>query len=320
MASDKPTAIQFTLALHLRIYLLRHLQNFFYSLGQLWRAPFATLMTILVIGIALALPAGLYVVLDNAQRLSGGWKGGAQISLFLQQGMTPQAADGLKNRLTQRKDITHVEFISASAALEEFQQRSGFGDALKALGENPLPAVMVVIPDLQHSDTDSLQQLLRQCQEMPEVELAQLDMQWVQRLFAIMHIIQQGVLVLALLLAMAVVLTIGNTIRLAIQSRRQEIVVMKLIGATNAFIRRPFLYTGFWYGLSGGLMAWLLVKLSLLTLSDAVKQLANLYSQPFALESLPFFTTLALLFASIFLGLTGSWLAVGKHLRDIEPS
>lgn len=318
--AKNPNQLSMGAGLRAQIYLLRHAQTFFYSLGQLWRTPFSTLMTTLVIGIALALPTGLHVVLDNARELSGGWQGSAQLSLFLKQGISDERANRLKDKIQSMTSIASARYLSPETALAEFKNLSGFGEALEALNDNPLPGVVVVIPTLQQDNGDSLQQLAQQFNNYPEVELAQLDMQWIRRLFAIMEIVQRGVSILAILLAMAVVLTTGNTIRLAIQSRRQEIVVMKLVGATNAFIRRPFLYTGFWYGLLGGIVAWLLVNFSLLTLSGAVEQLASLYAHPFVLKNLPFSTTSQLFLFSVLLGLAGSWLAVGRHLKEIEPS
>jgi cell division transport system permease protein len=304
----------------LRIYLLRHLQVFFYSLGVLSRSPFATLMTAAVIGIALALPTGLHVVLKNAQQLSGGWDGAAQISLFLKRAVEDAEADRLAKQIQKLPEVAEVNYISRREALQEFQRLSGFGDALQALKDNPLPSVLVIRPTATASTPAGTEALLQRLNDYPAVDLAQLDMQWVKRLYVIMELVRRGVVVLAILLALAVLLVVGNTIRLAIQNRRAEIVVMKLIGGTDGFIRRPFLYTGFWYGLFGGLIAWLLVSLSLSILGEPVERLAGLYQSRFALSGLDFAATGMLLTASILLGLAGSWLAVGRHLRDIEPT
>ncbi|MDZ7661768.1 permease-like cell division protein FtsX [Thiohalophilus sp.] len=301
------------------IHLLRHLQVFFYTLGQLSRQPTSLLMTAAVIGIALALPTGLHVVLKSAQQLSGGWDEASQISLFLQRGTSEGEARRLVNQLEQRPKIRQVSYISSEQALAEFQRLSGFGDALNALEENPLPAVVVVQPHLQQSDPASTEALLAELREDPRIDLARLDVQWVKRLYAIMDILRQGVYVLASLLALAVLLVVGNTIRLAIQNRRDEIVIIKLIGGTDAFIRRPFLYTGFWYGLFGGIIAWLLVTISLWVLNGPVEKLAGLYQNSFALSGLNTQTTVTLLVSGVLLGLAGSWIAVGRHLRDIEP-
>lgn len=307
----------------LAVYLLRHLQVFFYSLGQLWRTPLSTLMTAAVIGIALSLPAGLQVLLSNAQHLSQGWNGAAQISLFLKSGVNAGQARALARQLRRRTGITHVQYISKAEALAEFKRLSGFGAALTALDSNPLPAVLVIHPTLSSpsgtTGIHSTRNLLARLRRLPQVDIAQLDMQWVKRLYAILDIVHRGVLLLAALLALAVILIVGNTIRLAIQSRREEIVVIKLIGGTDAFIRRPFLYTGFWYGLFGGIIAYVLIALALFALDEPVRQLAGLYGSGFQLHALGAGTSMTLLSGSILLGLLGSWIAVGRHLRAIEP-
>ena len=301
-------------------YFLRHLQVFFYSLGQLSRAPVSTLMTCMVIGIALALPAGLHTLLKNAQQLSGGWESTAQISVFLNNNIRAPQAKNLKSDIQKWPDVISVHYISREQALKEFQSLSGFGDALKALNTNPLPSVLIVKPILSTGKNEqTTQNLLNKLRNLKQTDKAQLDMQWVRRLYAIMNIVERGVLILGLLLALAVLLVVGNTIRLAIQNRHKEIVVMKLIGGTDAFIRRPFLYTGFWYGLFGGIIAWLLVSFTLLSISHPIEKLTTLYQNQFELNNMSFLTVLVLLGSSILLGLAGSWFAVGRHLREIEP-
>lgn len=304
----------------LRSYLLRHIQVFFYSLGQLSRTPVSTLMTCMVIGIALALPTGLHTLLKNAQQLSGGWESTAQISVFLNKNILASQAQKLKSDIQNWPDVVSVHYISREQALKEFQELSGFGDALKALNTNPLPSVFIVKPKLSStSDEQATQRLLNKLRNLKQTDKAQLDMQWVRRLYAIMNIVERGVLILGFLLALAVLLVVGNTIRLAIQNRYKEIVVMKLIGGTDAFIRRPFLYTGFWYGLFGGIIAWLLVSFALLSIGQPLEKLTVLYQNQFELANISFLTVLILLGISIFLGLAGSWFAVGRHLREIEP-
>ena len=303
----------------LRSYFLRHIQVFFYSLGQLSRTPVSTLMTCMVIGIALALPTGLHTLLKNAQQLSGGWESTAQISVFLKKNIQASHAQRLKKDIQRWSDVVSVRYISRKQALKEFQALSGFGDALKALNSNPLPSVLIVKPKLSRTNERATQKLLSQLRKLKQTDKAQLDMQWVRRLYAIMNIVERGVLILGFLLALAVLLVVGNTIRLAIQNRRKEIVVMKLIGGTDAFIRRPFLYTGFWYGLFGGIIAWLLVSFTLVAISTPIEKLTALYQNQFELNNMSFLTTLSLLAVSILLGLVGSWFAVGRHLREIEP-
>ncbi|MCF6281704.1 MAG: permease-like cell division protein FtsX [Candidatus Polarisedimenticolaceae bacterium] len=304
----------------LKIWVLRHIQVSLASLGRLVRLPLSTLMTSAVIGIALALPTGMHVALDHLQAISGGWDGAATISLFLKQDVEAKAAERLTEKLQAKSNIAEVEFISREAALEEFRQLSGFGEALDALNSNPLPALLVIKPTTEQSDPLSTQQLIDELEQLSEADLVQLDMQWVRRFHALTEIAQRGVFVLASLLGLAVLLIIGNTIRLEIQNRHAEIEISKLIGATDAFIRRPFLYAGFWYGLFGGVIACLMVNLSILTLDDPVGQLASLYHSSFSLSIVDLQTVTVLLTGSSLLGLLGSWISVGRHLSTIEPS
>ncbi len=301
-------------------YWINHLQTLLASLGRLWRTPFASLMTAAVIGIALALPAGMHLLLDNAQRLSANWDGSARISVFLKDSVGDSQARTLADKLRSRQEVADTEFISRNAALEEFRTLSGFGDALKALDKNPLPAVLVIRPSMAASDPARIEQLVSELQTLPEVDFAQLDMQWVRRLHAIMEIAQRGVFVLGGLLALAVLLIVGNTIRLDIFNRRQEIEVIKMVGGTDAFIRRPFLYGGMWYGLLGGVIAWLMVGVSWWLLQNPVRGLASLYHSGFGLEMLGVGSSLLLFALAGLLGWLGSWLAVGRHLRAIEPA
>ncbi len=300
-------------------YLLRHAQVFFYSLGQLTRTPVATFLTVAVIGITLALPAGLYVAIENVQRLASGWEDNGQISLFLKQDVPAAAIEKLADKIRRLPAVSWVDYVSREAALTEFKRLSGFGEALNALDRNPLPAVLVVHPAATHAHPDKLQALLKELRRFNEVDIAQIDLDWVRRLHAMLELARQGVLILAAGLAIAVLLIIGNTIRLAVLNRRDEIEITKLIGGTNAFIRRPFLYTGTLQGLLGALLAWLLVGLGLLLLADPIDHLAGLYGSRFEAENLGIQATLALIGSGGLLGWLGSRLAVGRHLRAIEP-
>lgn len=302
----------------MKAYLTRHAQVFFYSLGQLLRTPLASLMTVGVIGITLALPAGLYLLLENAERVTGQWEGGAQISLFLKPGVPGPQARQLAERLQARPEVNQVRYISPAEALEEFKRLSGFGEALDALDRNPLPPVLVVWPAV--TEPARLEALLAEFRGFGEVDIAQLDLAWVKRLHAILGLLRRGVLLLAGLLAVAVLLIVGNTIRLAILNRKEEIEVIKLVGGTDAFVRRPFLYSGWLQGTAGGLAAWLLVSAGLALLAGPVRELALLYASPYALRYPSAVEVLALLGAGGSLGWLASLIAVGRHLRTIEPS
>lgn len=304
----------------LQDYFICHFRALLSSLGRLLHNPGSSLMTSAVIGIALAFPCGLYVTLSNVQNVTGGWDGVAQISLFTKLSISDAQAESLADRLSLMQEIGSIQTLTRKEALDEFQQFSGFGEALDVLDENPLPPVLLIKPVLDHSTPQLIELLLNKLRSLPETDIAQLDLQWVQRLYSIMKIGQRGILIIAALLALAVLLIVGNTIRLDIQNRKDEIIIVKLIGGTNAFIRRPFLYSGIWYGATGGAIAWLLIEISLGMLAGPAHSLAGLYGSDYSLESLNMATSGILFISSAFLGLVGSWLAVGRHLGDIEPA
>ncbi len=304
---------------HVNIWAMRHLQALLYSLGRLSRAPLSTLMTVTVLSIALAFPTGLKLLLDNAQRLSGSLDNSANISIFLQRNLEDSKLGGIAEQLKLKESVATVQLITPEQALEEFRRNSGFAEALDTLDNNPLPAVMIITPTAAHATPTGAKQLLQELRLMPEVDIAQLDLQWVRRFQALTEIAARGILLLSTLLALAVLLIIGNTIRLEIQNQKDEIEITKLIGGTNAFIRRPFLYSGFWYGLFGGVLAWLLVSLNLWLLTEPVKKLAGLYHSNFHLTPIDLPTLMILILSSALLGLLGSWIAVARHLHAIEP-
>ena len=289
------------------------------SLRRLLYNPLASVLTWLVIGIALALPVSLFVALDNVRSVSGQWDSPAQISLFLRAEMSLQAARQLELRLAAWPGVAETRLVSRQDALLEFQQLSGFGDVLQNLDDNPLPNLILVTPADEFLHSEKAAGLQAQLQEEAGVERALLDMAWVQRLNALMHLSQRLVLVLAAILALGVLLVIGNTIRLAIENRRDEIVVVKLVGGSDAFVRRPFLYTGLWYGLGGAMLAWLTVSLALWGLRSPLSALSLLYQSGFQLQGLGPMGGLQLLLLGALLGLSGAWLAVSRHLSKIQP-
>ncbi|ANB01419.1 permease-like cell division protein FtsX [Ectothiorhodospira sp. BSL-9] len=309
-----------TMHARFQAYGINHLRALVFSLGKLYRAPFSSLLTLMVIAIALTLPSILYLILANLQQVTPQWDRSAQISVFLESSVADEDVPALATRLAQRSDVAATEGITRDQALEEFRAHSGFGDAVDALGENPLPAVILITPALDTQSPANLEALVASLNELAEVDSASLDMQWVQRLYAIMETLERTTLILALLLGLGVILVVGNTIRLDIQSRREEIEVAKLVGATDAFIRRPFLYGGLWLGLGGALTALLIVAITRLLLTPPVQDLAALYGGQFGIRGLTAPDTLTLLATGAILGLAGSWVTVGRHLRDIEPS
>jgi len=302
-----------------RTWLTRHAQACLGSLGALVRTPLASFMTIAVIGITLAMPVAMIVAVDHVIELSSGFEGPGRISLFLKRDVNDAEAKKIAERLRRRQEVAKVEVISREQAYEEFKQQSGFGEALAALERNPLPNVLVVHPASDAERAAALEQLARELGRLDEVELAQLDLEWVKRLHAWLGVIERGVQIVGGLLAIAVLLIVGNTIRLAVLSRRDEIEVSKLVGATDAFIRRPFLYSGLAQGVLGAMLAWLLVQVSLWLLAAPVAELAGLYGSSFALGGLDAPISGALLTAGAVLGWLGARIAVGRHLRAIEP-
>jgi len=319
MAKREPKAPKFRRNRNPLTWLLRHAQNSVAALGRLTRNPLSTLMTAAVIGIAIALPSGLHLLIDNVRSLSGTWEGASSISLFLEQTLTDQQAEQIRHTINLRNDVAEATLITKEGAMAEFRRLSGFGEALDLLDRNPLPAVVLVVPSAAHSSAEATGRLARQLEGYREIEMAQVDLQWVRRLDAIARTLERGVGVLAALLAAAVLLIIGNTIRLEIQNRQSEIEIVKLVGGTNAFIRRPFLYEGFWYGLIGAVIAITLVLTALSLMQGPVERLAGLYESHFDLTLLTSGTFMAILLGSPILGLAGAWLAVGRHLKRIVP-
>ena len=287
------------------------------SLARLLSRPLASLMTWLVIGVALALPVGLSVALENARAVTGNWDSPARISLFLRPDIPAVAAAALQERLQEDPAIARTRLVSRGDALAEFREMSGLGDVLRHLEDNPLPNLILVVPAAP--DHDAAAALKLQLQGEDAVETAVLDMAWVQRLNALVHLSRRIVLVLGSLLALGVLLVVGNTIRLAIENRREEIVIAKLVGGSNAFVRRPFLYTGLWYGIGGAAAAWVMINLALLALRGPLSALAMLYQSNFPLQGIGAADGLQLTGIGALLGLLGAWFAVARHLGEVEP-
>lgn len=301
------------------IFMTLNLQAFIASLGKLWRTPISSILITFVIGISLALPSGLYVFVDSAQKMTGSWEQLSQISLFLKHDISHQQAQDFAIKLKQQFHFNDLHTISKENALEEFKILSGFGDALNILDTNPLPEVIIINLEITHNQ-EQLKQIRVLLQKHPEVDIAQIDMQWMKKLYAIFNVIKQSTIIISLLLALAVLLIIGNTIRLDIQNKTDEIKVTKLVGATNAFIRRPFLYNGLWYGILGGVIACLCLSATLWFLDQPVQHLAILYNSQFQLEVFNFRTYVTIIAIGSLLGVLGSMLSVNRHISEIEPT
>ena len=305
---------------NVQAYFARHAQTLIGSLGRMVNQPFATLMTMGVVAVALALPLFLNLFLTNARSATGNWNEAFDVSVYMDKKAVAARTATLAKQLRQRSDVAAVRVITADQALAEFRHDSGFGKALDALIDNPLPDTLIVTPTLAASTPQGTDALKSAIAAMPDVQAVQVDTEWVKRLHGMLDILRRVVLLTAGLLGAGVVLIVGNTIRLDILNRRAEIEVMKLVGASDGFARRPFLYSGIWYGLGGGLMALILVGLAAVILAKPVESLAKLYGSQFRLQGLGFTTGVLVLALATCLAWLGSWLAATRHIRAIEPT
>jgi len=297
----------------------RHLQALLGSLGRLARSPLSTILTLLVIALALALPTSLRLFVSNAQLATGNFANAVDVSVYLKTDVPLAKAQQLAQAAGQRADVAAVTVIPADKGLEDFRTYSGFGEALQALKENPLPHVLHVRPRAEDVSAAALESLRRYFSAWPEVELVQVDSEWVMRFNAILEVLRQLLLIAAALLGLGVLAVIGNTIRLEIQGRRAEIEVTKLVGGSNSYVRRPFLYTGVLYGVGGALLAWGIVAIAVAVLGDSVATLARLYGSRYVLRGPSRDDIGILLGAGAVLGWLGAWISAARHLRSIEP-
>jgi cell division transport system permease protein len=308
-----------TLGGALATWLERHAQSLVASLGRLARQPFATALTVIVIAIALALPAALWLVVANARSLTADLGETVQLSVYLRLPVTTEQAKKTAAAIQARVEVDRAVLVSPDEGLAEFRALSGLGEALSALAENPLPWVVKVRPAAPHDTASAVESLAAALRRMEQVELVEADTAWVRRLHAILDTLKSLVLLIATALAAGVLAIIGNTIRLEIDGRRAEIEVVKLVGGSNAFVRRPFLYSGFWHGLAGGLLAVGLVLIALAVLEAPIGRLAAAYGGSFTLVGLAPRETFTVIGGGAALGFVGAWLAAGYHLRRIEP-
>jgi cell division transport system permease protein len=301
-------------------WLARHAQTLIGSLGRIVQHPLATLMTMAVIAVALALPLFLNVLLQNTFTATANWNQAFDLSVYLDKKAGSERTQALAKQLRARADVAAVRVITAEQALKDFRDTSGFGKALDALSDNPLPNTLIVTPTLAASTAEGTLALKKSIGALADVETVQLDTEWVQRLNAMLEVLRRIVWLVGGLLGLGVVLVVGNTIRLDILNRRAEIEVMKLVGATDGFARRPFLYSGVWYGLGGGLGAVLMVAAAVAVLADPVDYLAGLYGSSLHLKGLGVPEAAGVLGLAVVLSWLGSWIAATRHIRAIEPS
>lgn len=288
------------------------------SLRRVRADPLQSLATMLVIAIALALPVTLYLAVDSFQRLAGSLDTGDRMTLYLALDTSGGDIEGVRHRLVGHPAVAAVTYVSPEQGLEEFKRRSGFGTVLDLLEENPLPPVMMV--DLRGSPApDTLEALAAEMAGWDAVVDVELDAQWLARARAIAQLGRQLALALGAALAVGVLLIVGNTIRLAVENRREEILVLKLVGGTDAFVRRPFLYAGLWYGLGGGVLAWLMVAGGRWWLQYPLERLAALYQAQWTVAPVDGLLLLALVGGGGGLGALGARFAAGRQMRNIDP-
>jgi cell division transport system permease protein len=299
-------------------WLSQHIRVLRSTLIRLFATPVASLLNILVIGIALSLPAGVYVFLENVQTLADQVVGTPQISVFLSMSASKDDIARIGKQIKQQDAVDHIEYVSREQALEQLKHSTGLADVIGGLTQNPLPNAYIIYP--RKSDAQTLEALRDEMQKWPKLDKVQLDSAWANKLEALLKFGRLAVLVLAALLSFALVAITFNTIRLQILTQREEIAVSKLIGATNAFIRRPFLYFGLLQGLLGGATAYFIIFVSFTLLNNGLAGLVQLYASSFTLHALSAGDSLTLLLFSGYLGWLGAWLSVAQHLKQTGPT
>lgn len=301
-------------------WISHHWHAFVLTLKRLVGTPasaLASLLNIAVIGIAFSLPTGVYVLLENLQAFSGQVSGAPQLSLFLTLDAGKVEVEKIESRLQQHPQIASFQFISKDRALQQIKQGSGLANVVDSLAQNPLPDAFII--NAKSTAPEALEQLRAEMQKWPKAEHVQLDSAWAKRLDALLKLGRLAALMLAALLSFALVAVTFNTIRLQILTQREEIEVSKLIGATDGFIRRPFLYFGAIQGMAGGIAAWLIIALGIQLMNNGLTELAQLYAVNFRLHHLSPEDSVSLLLFSTWLGWLGAWLSVASHLWQIEP-
>ena len=265
------------------------------------------------------MPASLNLLVKNGRSLAGELDNARDFSVYLTVGLSLERAQTIAAEIEMMTGVADVSLTTADDALEEFRAGSGFGEALEQLDANPLPHTLAVTP-APDTVVEQLQALAEQLGAREDIDLVQIDTAWVERLNAILEFMRRIVLIAAVVLVAGLLIIVGNTIRLDIQNRRDEIEVLKLLGASDGFVRRPFLYIGLWYGIMGGVMALLLLLIGGWVLSGPLERLIGLYSADIGLLGLDGSTALALLGGGVVAGWGGAWGAVSRHLSAIQPT
>jgi len=300
-------------------YLSRHLQVLFSTLGDMRRAPMTSLNTIMIVAITLFLPSLLYIAVKSAQTLSSNWQGRPQISLFLQMELDTQETQLIYDEIRLHPAIALAELVSPAQAMAEFRVLSELDFEIDFLGSNPLPASIVVMPTDEFIDSDGLLSLKAQLEKIEGIETIRLDLDWTDRFNALLRVFTRVATMLSGLLAFALVLIVGNTIKLLIINRRHEIEITKLVGGTNIFVRRPFLYYGTLFGLLGACLTLALLSITAKLLREPLSQLSSLYQNQTLLHQLSISELLIIIAIGGGLGWLAARWSVAQHLRKIQP-
>ena len=301
---------------YLKRYFQHHQHAWQHGLRQLTKNPIASILTIAAISVTLVLPSALFILLANIQNISKTWNTTTTISVYLSPNASSQQISYVEKALQTINNIKSQQYISPQQGLPQFATQSGLHDIIKTLDKNPLPGVFIIQP--QNANPAKLNILVSQLRALPEVNSVKLDMQWVKRFNAIIALLRHFTYGIAIILALAVLLIVGNTIRMSIQSYHCEIEVIQLIGGSNRFIRRPFLYSGLFYGIASAIFAAIILNFLIIFLQSPVNQLVALYNTQFSLHGLTLKQTNLLILIGALLGFLGSWLAISKHLRKIQ--
>ena len=317
-ASRGATAIAISWRILLRSWLQHHRVSAYDSLLRQLHAPFQHLLTAAVIGITLALPALFALAINNFQQLGEQWHSNPRLSVFVDRKATSNDIAALQEQFQKHSSVKTVRLITPEEGLADFEKSTHLSNTLALLDENPLPPLLV-IDLLAETNPDTVQTLQTQWQQLPHIDSVQADFSWLKKLFHLMQLGERITGGLAVLLGIGALLSVGNTVRLALENRRTEIVVAALVGATDAFVRRPFLYSGFWFGFSGGCMAIMLVTAGYYSIIEPASTLAALYQSDFVLQGPSALTAFGLLLAGIAIGVLGAWLTVANHLREMRP-
>jgi cell division transport system permease protein len=296
-------------------WLHSHVSSAKHTFIDIFSKPISTLTTLGIFAVVLCLPVSLYWAGKNLNILTQHWKQGAEITVFMQEGATPQQVEALVKSFSRRHDVANITYLTPDQALADFKEHTELAVGLDMLDANPLPSVLIIKPAYQ--DVDVLESLQYALLREPSVASAQLDIAWVMRLQALLNLIEHTVWVLAVLLGVGLLLVTGATIRSTLIERQQEIMVSKLVGATDAFVRRPFLYIGFWLGFCGSLFGLLIFQCIGLFLAKPTQEILATYASNWQPEALNAPTFISIILMACTLGIVGAWLSVGRYLRQL---